>query len=173
MLNQKRVLVVEDDPTLYPILTRMFHRLNSKIDVEFALSAEGAEDLLLGLDQKYDVVVSDIGLAGKKTGSDLVNDVYFKGKAPPFVLTSGNRDYETRLPFLPKPIRYEDFAEKLSVYVGEDAVPAEVRTGQASIHGSKRRKKIELLTIGALLAFALTFYAVLTTQIEHLPLSGW
>jgi response regulator of citrate/malate metabolism len=173
MIGDKRVLVVEDDPTIYPILVRMIQRLNPRVDVEFAVSAEGAEDLLRGLRQKYDVIVSDVGLAGKKTGVDLVNDCYFEIGPVPFVLTSANREFKSRLPFLPKPFRYEDLYEKLAPFLDANAPNEAERTGKIEMDRAAPKVRFQWMIFGMAALFAVTFYLLLSGDMGHLRLLPW
>ncbi|MBC7385461.1 MAG: hypothetical protein H7301_04750 [Cryobacterium sp.] len=43
---EKRILLVDDDFTIYPLLKRVIHRLNPDVSIEFADTAELAGDLL-------------------------------------------------------------------------------------------------------------------------------
>lgn len=169
MLNEKRVLIVEDDPTIYPILARMIHRLNPRVDIEFTVSAEGAQDLLQGLRQKYDVILSDISLAGKKTGIDLANETYSALAPVPIVLTSSTPGFKSRLPFLAKPFRYEELVEKLAPYLDADAPSEEARTGKPDIFALPGDRRAEQITFLASLALALSFYFLLSGELIHLP----
>jgi two-component SAPR family response regulator len=170
MLDLKRILVVEDDPTVYPLISRMVHRLNPNVGIDFALSVEGAENILHDSVRKYDVILTDIGLAGSKTGVDLVNEVCFSSVPVPFVLTSANREFKSRLPFLPKPFRYEDFAEKLAPYLDENAPSEEERTGKTQILAPESDRRIEQWAFATLAILGAAFYVLLTTDLVKLPL---
>ncbi|MBS1963228.1 MAG: response regulator [Bdellovibrionales bacterium] len=150
MPTPKLALVVEDDPMIYPLIKAMFNKLNPQTTLEFADSAEKAAELLLGPSaKKYDVILSDLQLAGQKSGVDLVKEVYFKTGRTPFVLTTGKEDYNTHLPFLKKPLRYEDFAERIGPFLTGDAAAPKKSGG-----------KLPLLIAGlVILAAAAYFFA--------------
>jgi response regulator of citrate/malate metabolism len=118
MATEKLVLVVEDDATVYPLVRAMILKLNPMAVIDYADSAEKASALVLGASaKKYDVIFSDVNLAGEKNGVDLVKDVYFKTGLTPIVLASADKEFTTHLPFLLKPLRFEDFAERMGPYL--------------------------------------------------------
>lgn len=104
----KRILVVEDDLSLKPILQPMILKIQPKARIDWLTSAEEAFDRLNIHRGAYDVVLSDISLAGEKSGIDLVEDCYQNRISAQFVLTSGSDDISTRLPFLHKPLKLAD-----------------------------------------------------------------
>lgn len=158
MIQEKNILVVEDDVTVYPILTRMIHRMNPNAHVQFAASAEAAEIQLKGFRQKFDVILSDIGLAGEKTGFDLLNNCHFEIAPIPVVLTSGTRHPLVAAPFLIKPFRYENVFEKLSPYLNQNAPRP-----QSYDHSEK-------IWFASLAVILTTFFVLVGGQMEHFPL---
>ena len=170
MNSVKRVLIVEDDRAIYPVLTRMIGRMNREVFIEFAASAEDGEWMIRSASQAFDVIVADISLEGTKTGIDLVNECYFNIKSIPCVLTSANRDLDTRIPFLAKPYRYEDFYEKLSPYLASDAPTEEERTGKTRFDPSIWERVAKRLTFVSIALLALAFFAYLGVQMERFPL---
>ncbi|MBC7386309.1 MAG: hypothetical protein H7301_09150 [Cryobacterium sp.] len=143
------------------------------MEIDFADSAETATDQIRLRTGLYTVVLSDIQLAEKKSGVDLVNECYFGMTNVPFVLTSGQRGFNSRWPFLKKPLRYDSFAETLSPYLDENAPSANERTGKTQILRPKKEKGFEqfaFVAVAALFQGFACFWA--TTEFRHLPLSS-
>lgn len=63
MLENQRILVVEDDPDGQVVVSTILEHLHKPIDV--AGDAEQAETLLFQADQNYGVVIIDLALPGK------------------------------------------------------------------------------------------------------------
>src|SRR5262245_10655070 len=97
----RKILVVEDDLALQPLIQRMVSKINPDSIVDWTTNAEEALELL-EQDRGYDVVLSDVRLEGQKTGVDLVEECWRKNLSANIILTSGNADFHTQLPFLPK-----------------------------------------------------------------------
>ena len=125
--EQKRVLIVEDDLTIQPVLERMIRRINPNIQIDWTTRAEKALILLSQSrdtsPRPYEVVLTDIGLAGEKSGIDLVNECYLKQISANFVLTSGNDSFTTKFPFIPKPLRFRDVEACLGPWIEEAPIP--------------------------------------------------
>jgi response regulator of citrate/malate metabolism len=72
----RRVLVIEDDMELTTILERVLRVIDSKVQIEWATSAEEATSKLVNRARHtkgppYDLIVADIFLEGNETGLDL------------------------------------------------------------------------------------------------------
>jgi len=110
------VLLVEDDDSLRPVITR--HLRAQHFDVSEATSAEAAVDVLSsGL--RPDVVVLDVNLPGD-TGWDLLRGPALKAVgSPPVVITSAGSVSPKRLAefgcagWLPKPFPMETLVDTL------------------------------------------------------------
>jgi hypothetical protein len=111
MNSVKRVLIVEDDRAIYPILSRMIERINGNAGIEFVASAEDAE-----------------------------------------------------------PYRYEDFYEKLSPHLAEDAPTEAERTGKTFIDPPERELFAKKMTFVSIALLAVGFFAYLGVQMERFPL---
>lgn len=108
---EKRVLVVEDDRSLRPVLFRMLEKINPDAVVDWAGSAEDAFELLKRKIRKnakepYDLILSDVWLEGDRSGLDLLNACRQARLKSKVVLTSGHGAVNTAVPFLPKPITF-------------------------------------------------------------------
>ena len=106
----RNVLIVEDDLSLNPILTQVFHSIDPLLNVDWVTSAE--EGLERIRTTPYTMVVADYSLAGNGTGLDLWDYCKDDIRKIPFVVVSsialdryfrlvGNR---VSPPFLAKPI---------------------------------------------------------------------
>ncbi len=87
---RKRFLVVEDDFAGQPIWEVIIRKLEPQAIIRWATSSEEAEILIekaIQDDEAFDIIVSDIFLAGKETGLDLWKK--FHGHSAEFLLTSG------------------------------------------------------------------------------------
>lgn len=114
------ILVVEDDLSLRPILEKFFKRVDSKIHIQWATSAE---DATRGLkEHNVDLILSDYTLAGKNTGLDLWDYCAQSCPKTPFVITSAlspqqfyKRVGRTRScpAFLPKPFYPTEYLQLL------------------------------------------------------------
>ncbi len=72
----KTVLIVEDDLALRPLWEKVFGSISKDIRVDWATSAEDAENLIrfkFTHGQPYHLVIADISLEGSATGIDLWN----------------------------------------------------------------------------------------------------
>ena len=123
-----RILIVEDDLTLQPLLERMIRKMSPGTTIDWLTSAEDAFKQLSDSTNEdarvpfYSVVLSDINLAGKKSGIDLVEDCSFNKVSARFVMASGTSPSsflktDSHLPFVAKPFRYEELKKQLSPYL--------------------------------------------------------
>ena len=151
----KRILIVEDDLTIKPILERMLEKLSPGITVDWATSAEAALTRLAEgsqrrtrvaalrnlLDPYYSVVLSDVRLAGEKSGIDLVDDCFAQSIPVRFVLASAQSAVDSPLPFLPKPFRMDDVRGLLGPYLEGNRVERSMVIAGQSIHSFVRRAR--------------------------------
>lgn len=125
----KKVLVVEDDQTLRPVLERMLKKINPRITIDWATKGEEALSLLteihksksqaVGVVRPYHVVLSDISLAGSKSGLELIRDCFYSRISANFVLTSASASPKTKIPFLKKPLQFSDVEAKMGPFLRE------------------------------------------------------
>lgn len=74
--NVKKVLIVEDDMALKPIWEKFFRLFSNQIHLEWAVSCEEAIKMVQFANNNatnYFLIISDIFLAGSKTGIQLIN----------------------------------------------------------------------------------------------------
>lgn len=119
-----RILVVEDDFSLVPLLDKMIRAIVPNSTIDWASSAEEAYRLIEmkseKIDrkpQKYNLVLTDFHLSGNKTGFDLVRDCALNDIGANFVMTSADDKIKTNLPFLKKPFRKEDLKSKIQEFI--------------------------------------------------------
>lgn len=76
VFKKNKILIIEDDLSLRPFWYRIFQHLNSEFQIEWAISGEEALDLVGVANQNqkpFDLIISDLFLAGSKTGIELLN----------------------------------------------------------------------------------------------------
>jgi CheY-like chemotaxis protein len=119
--NSKRILIVEDDLTVQPLLEVMIQKISPGTQVEWSTSAEDAFDRLSSVqssdESPYSVVLSDVNLSGSKSGFDLVDECFSNEVPANFIMSSGADTLDTHLPFLPKPYKFVDVKRELSPYL--------------------------------------------------------
>jgi response regulator of citrate/malate metabolism len=89
--NNKKVLVVEDDLALQPFWQTVLQRCFKKLDLQWAISAEEAKLMMQKNNEKgafYDLVISDIFLAGSETGFDIMESEELAQSRANFILVS-------------------------------------------------------------------------------------
>lgn len=74
--KQKRVLLIDDDPSLEPVFDALLHEVNTEIDIDYVTSAEAAFERLneasgIWKSTPYDLIIADVFLDGKATGVDV------------------------------------------------------------------------------------------------------
>jgi response regulator of citrate/malate metabolism len=75
-MSIKRVLIAEDDMALKPLWEEFFSRFKEKIDVQWTVSCEEAIKIMekaVKDSRDFDLIISDIFLAGSGTGVELLN----------------------------------------------------------------------------------------------------
>lgn len=70
--NTKKVLIAEDDMALKPLWEAFFRKLKQPVSIQWTVSCEEAVKLL-EKDNDFDLIISDIFLAGSGTGIELLN----------------------------------------------------------------------------------------------------
>lgn len=72
---EKKILIVEDDLSLRPFWSVVFDRCAPRSRLDWAVSSEQAQRLLrdaTSQERPYDVIITDLFLAGSGTGLDLL-----------------------------------------------------------------------------------------------------
>lgn len=116
MQKIKKVLVVEDDLSLWPMWEVILHRCLPSAQIEWAVSAEEARRMVREASQNqkpFAVIISDLFLAGSGTGVELLQseDVQLSGASTVLVsmaeIEKMAEDYQGILPktlFISKPL---------------------------------------------------------------------
>lgn len=126
-LNQKRVLVVEDNIETQFILTRSIKQIDPEIDVTIATTKEEALGELWRFrrskNMEYTLVIADINLPNQTSGLDLRRNWLHHEPRTPFIMISSitplqfDRSfppYESCPLYLQKPFRPKDFRQLVS-----------------------------------------------------------
>lgn len=74
--NVKKILIVEDDMALKPIWEKFFRLFSDRLRLEWAVSCEEATKMVQSGNETgsgFFLIISDIFLAGSKTGIQLLN----------------------------------------------------------------------------------------------------
>jgi DNA-binding NtrC family response regulator len=122
-LRPKELLVIEDDLPLRIVIERAVAQLAPGVHVDWASTAEEATEKLSS--RSYLGVLSDIFLAGGKTGLDLWEEVHARSPLLPFVLMSSMdlgeyfQHFESKPcpPFLAKPFRVNELTDTISSHL--------------------------------------------------------
>lgn len=115
MSDLKRVLVAEDDLSLWPMWEVIVKRCLPSAEVRWAVSSEEAKRLInesFDDDMPFDVVISDLFLAGSETGLELLrSEEVAKSKASTVLVSMAEidslKEYQSLLPetiFITKPL---------------------------------------------------------------------
>ncbi|MEK6556015.1 MAG: hypothetical protein AABZ31_12290 [Bdellovibrionota bacterium] len=116
MADVKRILVAEDDLSLWPMWDVIVKRCIPSAEVRWAVSSEEAKRLInesFEDDMSFDVVISDLFLAGSETGLELLrSDEVVKSKASTVLVSMAEienltENYQSLLPqtiFITKPL---------------------------------------------------------------------
>lgn len=75
-IKTKKVLIAEDDMALKPLWEAFFRRLGKNITIHWTVSCEEAIKIIdkaTKEDDEFDLIISDIFLAGSGTGIELLN----------------------------------------------------------------------------------------------------
>ena len=95
--NVENVLVVEDDMALRPLWSHFFKSKFPDVSVEWTVSCEEALKMIqyANINKKpFDLIITDIFLAGSKTGLDLINSVEVQLSEAKTVLVSSVDSHE-------------------------------------------------------------------------------
>lgn len=74
--KQKKVLIAEDDLSLWPVWQNFFDKRPEKIDVHLTVSCEEALKMVAEANitnSSFDLIITDIFLAGSGTGMELLS----------------------------------------------------------------------------------------------------
>jgi CheY-like chemotaxis protein len=92
-MQEKRILVVEDDLCVGRIIFHMIRSVTPDVKIDWFLSAEEALAKINELESlagtSYDFIIADITLAGRTTGIDLWNTCKRRKLATQFLFISG------------------------------------------------------------------------------------
>lgn len=134
-LQNKKILVIEDDKTMTVLLGRVLLDMNSDIEIHWAVSLEQAvKQLIQNTDieqnQPYALVIADIFLEGNGTGLDFFKLMKETYPSIPFLVISslafdqvfdaldGGTD-RSQLTYLRKPFGYNQCKEKVQEILTE------------------------------------------------------
>lgn len=92
----RKILIVEDDLALKPIWEKFFKLIATDAVIEWAVSCEEAFKMINQTNEagaSYFLIVSDIFLAGSKTGLELINSSeVIKSKAKTVLISAADSD---------------------------------------------------------------------------------
>jgi|GEM_PF-995029 len=121
MSEKKKILVVEDEPSVAALMTFLLARAG--YDVETAVN--GRRGLELATGQKFDLITLDVDLPGVN-GFDICRDLKQRwiSHRTPIIFLSGNHLEERRtlalelgaVDFIAKPFIVDDFLERVELY---------------------------------------------------------
>lgn len=114
-----KALIIEDNSSLEMPLRNAFKQFVDGIEVDWASSAEEAEEKLQK--EEYDLVVADYILPGMRTGVELWERFRFKAKTKWMIMSGvpinefieATREIRNCPVFLPKPFTRRDFERTL------------------------------------------------------------
>ncbi len=93
VLQNPRVLVVEDDPHWQWVISAALKSLNQRVVLHCVRSVKHAEQLLYQ-SSNYELIIADYQLEGNKNGIDFWKDCREKNKRIPFMVVSGITENE-------------------------------------------------------------------------------
>lgn len=123
---EKNVLIVEDDPFWQRVISRNIERTGKPFRISIATSANEAIGML-GIGQRFSLIVADNYLEGDKTGYELWLDCKKRGINVPFLLTSGKVDFpadiikELPVKFVSKPFVSAELRRTLADLMSQDS----------------------------------------------------
>ena len=85
----KKIMVVEDDITLEPVLSGIFASIHPELEYKWVVTAEEAEQELAKNCDDYGLILADHYLLGKETGLDLFELCQERYPQIPCVIMSG------------------------------------------------------------------------------------
>lgn len=112
----RRLLIVDDDPSIQNLMTRMIHKINPNSVIEWATSVDEAQTHL-EKSQKYDIVLSDVQLGTDTTGLDL--SLHWRSRMPnsKFMLMTGTSVIHPPFPLIKKPFRFKSVRDQLKPFL--------------------------------------------------------
>ena len=119
----RKLLVVDDDPSIRPVITAMIKRINPNSEIDWATSAEEALHRIQSVNlpfrkgKAYDVVLTDVYLGEGQSGIELAENCFEKRISSNLVLMTGLLDIESKLPIIKKPFRFESVKKLLAPYL--------------------------------------------------------
>jgi two-component system OmpR family response regulator len=151
-----RLLIVEDDPRMVTLLTRVLEEDGYAVDS----TADGSEALWMATERDYDAVVLD-GMLPGMDGVEVVQQLRNAGRWTPVLLLTARAGFDDRIAgldagaddYLAKPFNYGELAARLRALLrrGAAARPAVLRNGNLMLDPASRRvsrngERIELTT---------------------------
>ena len=151
-----RLLVVEDDPRMVALLTRVLEEDGYAVDS----TGEGTEALWMATEHDYDAIVLD-GMLPGLDGVDVVRGLRAAGRWTPVLLLTARTGFDDRITgldagaddYLAKPFNYGELAARLRALLrrGAAARPVLLRNGDLTLDPAARRvtrsgERIELTT---------------------------
>jgi two-component system, OmpR family, response regulator len=151
-----RLLVVEDDPRMVALLTRVLEEDGYAVDS----TGDGQDALWLATEHDYDAIVLD-GMLPGLDGVDVVRGLRDAGRWTPVLLLTARSGFEDRVAgldagaddYLAKPFNYGELAARIRALIrrGASARPAVLRNGDLRLDPASRRvtragDRIELTT---------------------------
>jgi response regulator of citrate/malate metabolism len=95
-MSTKRILIAEDDMALKPLWEQFFGRFEFSVAIHWTVSCEEALKILEKADLdnvEFDLIISDIFLAGSGTGMDLLNSpLVKKGRSKKLLISAVPRE---------------------------------------------------------------------------------
>jgi response regulator of citrate/malate metabolism len=96
-MSIKKVLIAEDDMALKPLWENFFTKFSHPVDLHWTVSCEEALKILergLNNDEDFDLIISDIFLAGSGTGMELLNsEEARRSRAKRLLISSVQREH--------------------------------------------------------------------------------
>jgi DNA-binding response OmpR family regulator len=121
----KRALVVEDEPNVAHLVTRLL--LRHGLATTLARSRAEAFAILASANETFAIVYVDLGLADG-SGQDVVNEIRRNGGGPPILVSTGALEH-VRVPgatvLLRKPFQLTAFEEAVDKCLADSDVPTD------------------------------------------------
>jgi CheY-like chemotaxis protein len=160
-VQQKRILVVEDDPFWQSVIRRNILKASDSCKIKFVTNADDAV-ALLGTHHCFSLIIADQFLDGEGTGYDLWRNLQLRGIQVPFLLTSGKVNFPEDFPtdmsprFISKPFVASEIRGTLDDLLNSDLPANYFAAGSVdwSIENEDRLGATFVLAVGALLALA-------------------
>jgi CheY-like chemotaxis protein len=151
---QRKLLIVDDDPSIRPLMSAMIQKINPNSEIDWVASAEEALSRIqsrMASRMAYDVVLTDVNLGGGKSGLELAESCFASRIRSSLILMTGLASVKTELPLIQKPFRFDSVRALLAPHL---LAPSEALTPHASI-GQPAREWPFYLAVALALAFSI------------------